>query len=877
MKFEFGKKEKGVPAMQFRLDDAMVLLSLCMLAITIFYFETLAFGAISFIAIFLFRQKFRMKRFWPIIVGFPLLTLMSTYYHYDVQYFIFIIGLFITAYSFSITNRIKMEYAFMAAFLIAGIVTHVQAATISDLLHAFDPWWHWRWIDIIDTTAALPQHDYLTYPAKGGLDMTRGLFLYHVAVAGVSKLLLFYSAYEVTLLFSGVIAAFTVMVLFIGLVRLFEEEFPYNYIMAFFASFMLMMSPVFAMKAISGNAEEDAIGMLFLLSAMFLFIFSIKFKEQRYAWLSSLSFFILALTWGGFMYGVIVCGIFTVLYSLIQRFINKDCLTHVKYFVIATFPGVFLTGLLLHPTGALPEFVRPSTMVLIPWGLAVLLGTIIAYTANKQDRRLQISLGVVSVLAIIFLATFGPMNAISYVNDVFIKGARAETLVRQTIAEQGMTAADLPKFFRGTYNYFGMALYLTPISIALLGYYVFRKQSIGALFLLVWSIPMFYAAMNKTVFLFLASVPIISLGAAIALYSIGRREDLDSMRIIGTMLIIISVPLYMPLWDTATTGLNANNETVVIRDTDFNKFVGGRVFRQGPSGGIIEWSPAIQWFEDMTQPNQAVLTWWDYGHWLTSISKRPVLIDNLQADSYEIQDVAQFFTNKTTEAEAFEIVEKYQAMYLDRNMSLDHVAIDFTLIGKSQALHYIASGTVDPPTPGRRNQLSGCGLNPRISRIEPTLMPQTEGFRRESVLVFECTQSPDFWGAISFHIDSDTNEMISIGVQEFYLNNDNSVYPGPEIPWEIWQKNEDASLVGLHSFNEIIMQALQNSRTNTLKSFIYVPGAYNDYMLTKLYFAPHLQEYRALGLYNREVVPLEHFTLVQDVGYGYVRIYEITY
>jgi hypothetical protein len=439
------------------------------------------------------------------------------------------------------------------------------------------------------------------------------------------------------------------------------------------------------------------------------------------------------------------------------------------------------------------------------------------------------------------------------------------------------------------YKRYGVALLYGLIMIIALPIYTAttKKGYAGAIFLLTWSIPMMWGAFNKSAWIFASGAAVTALGATVGLFAAAKKADLDGLRVVGTIMAVFIPVFYVPMFGI----------------TGYSNFVGYGVMHMGPTADIYYWEPQLEWHRDNTKAGDAVLTWWDYGHWLTAVSHRPVLIDNLQADYYEIQDVARFFMNKTSEEDAFKIVKAYNQAYKDKakgyggdfkykdqEWGLNYAAIDWTMIGKGSALHYIATGDIENVTPGSWKNYMQCWFEAGQSQIDEKLEVNSKdgSLSKMRHLTFNCQDQI----LIVFDIADDSIKDINVvtGYQT-------------TLPWSSWSKGTDASLLGVEpligmnsertpsilycamNWNKLPERSI--CRLPQFHTLVYVPQEFNDFMMTRLYLGKYLDEYKAFGLYNREVKPLVHFREVPDYdgdgtpdgefSYGFVRSYEISY
>jgi len=256
-----------------------------------------------------------------------------------------------------------------------------------------------------------------------------------------------------------------------------------------------------------------------------------------------------------------------------------------------------------------------------------------------------------------------------------------------------------------------------------------------------------------------------------------------------------------------------------------------------------------------------------------------VLIDNLQYDHWEIQDVAEFFMEVQTEEEGFEILREYQEKYrgepftdlYDGGVDLKYVAIDWTMIGKSGAMHFIASGNLTTQEDGDYGAYTICSFAPQFSQLEGRLVSQDGSFEQERILIFACSGNRDNVGGVALYMRSDS---VRAEVVDGH---------GQRVPWETWSKSKDASLMGVKSFNEVIGASIQyadsiNRIPPTYRTIVYASGEFENYMLARLYFGETIDSFKSAGLADVEWGPeMKHFVPDRSFEEGYVKTWRIVY
>ncbi|MFH1788847.1 MAG: STT3 domain-containing protein [Candidatus Altiarchaeota archaeon] len=856
------------------------------------------------------------------LLGIPLLIFIVTLFIFysntyaqsgvvarDYTMFALAASFFLLFYTLSTHNILGFDTGVITALFLSTMLLHVIPA-YSPYLAALDPYFYLKLSESTMTTGFLPDHEYSVYPLvrgiqgntpdmEPGIDYARSAFFLPIYLSYAASINSFLglTLYDTAIIYPALFSALTVVLIYLLVAELFSDSAPYNRIAAFIAAFILMVSPAYAAKATATNCEDDTLGMFIMVASLLFFVAAFKRKEMKYVYLAGLSFFLLRISWSGYLYTVLILGIFSILYS-IARFLNKkDCFNHITYLLACIIPS-FLTPLILHARGDFPHLrdFFPYDVNLVVLGGMVFTGALLEFIQYRTQKKKgdepapegnmldgvnawvransNVLLALVVVLAIVGIMFIG-VEKVTGVIESTLESRKQDDVIKKTISEQHPLAASIGEYLAVGPQKFSIlflyALLMTPVLL----YRGFSKADFPSLFVLALGLPMLYGVYFKSQYIFIASLSITIMGSTVGVYSIAKRKDFESLRIVGLLLVLVVPFITVPFFGTKTY----SNSIAMIP------------MHMGPSGDRYYWDPALTWLRHYTQPNDAVLTWWDYGHWITSESQRPVLIDNLQADPWQIQDVARFFVNKTTEEEAMETFRAYQDQYkkvtqiYPEGVDLRYVVIDWTMIGKGSALHFIATGNIDTKADGDFRNYAICGFYPQASDTTPRIMSDEDGNmflgRR---IIFACS---GYVPGIEFLIREDT-ELAEINVILNY---------GQKVPWKSWIEHNDASILGVQPLYQIISLAIQNPTAQLMpqfRSIIYVPDEFSDFMMTRLYLSDHIdtvynegfctqeankksigcRTYLSEGLYNREYTPLKNFRLVQDFSNGYVRAYE---
>jgi len=938
---------------------------------TVFTIIFLILTILSSYFVYMYFKK--VKNYY--LAGVPVLIFNETIFSFngmnsaswmagDFNVFGVVIGIYLLFYVLSLHKFLSKEFAAVLAIVISVFLFHLIPATNPYLTtgDAFDSHWHYKIVNNTYTTEHVMEYDTLVYPKPevivpgystapedqlnipGGLDYSTSFFLHAVFMASNAKILspLGINQYDVAMIFGGLMAGFTVILMYLFVRQIFSSYAPYNKLAGLIAAFGLGFNYLYGTRAIAGSDEASEMGLMLMLATLYTVFKAIETKSLKWTLIAGITFFFWSISWGGYAaYGFYAIGLFGVLYSLVKILNKENAFSHVPYIIIPMF-FTFFNGLILHAHNTFPSFNISHTAIIVFGSVIVVslilemlrlylaksniikvaeeyelsqkragkIETINLFIENTLSRLPKNVLGAISIGTIVIgvILTF----VLPQIHDPILDAltVSAKGIVYKTIAEQ---------IGRGDFSYYGilfiyglviipllsyliagkqgkLSLYtIVPIGVAIFVHYLIIVRMSESLFSLLsgvnpWLIFLIFAFLDFVVILILTlkfypdkgrasaliililaisglwayyNVPqrgfdsvlgVIMLGASIGLIAGINKNDINGMRIIGTIAVIIIpffvfpyvynisytttsasgqpvtnilLPYFSPFWHSSTTMLHQDSDLSI-------------------GSGINWWMPGLQWLKENTNKQDIILTWWDYGHWITPISERPVLIDNLQAVHWQLQEVARFFTFYQTEDEAMKIMKEYP--------NIKYIVLDYTLIGKNHALRFIGQGNLskekdkeyekwlsNPENPNR-NALGVCQFGQKIDVFEES---STGGNEEVSKLYFYCgyppnkTQRLDYIGIIEFDIAKRVVDINAPDKSQIYvkkirvwgltdkerMGSDGNMYPilTEEMSWDEWKKNHNGSLLGIQSFGDVIMCVMRDNVSGTVCG-AYVQG-----------------------------------------------------
>jgi dolichyl-phosphooligosaccharide-protein glycotransferase len=434
-------------------------------------------------------------------------------------------------------------------------------------------------------------------------------------------------------------------------------------------------------------------------------------KSLAFAGASGFFFALMIYTW----IGAPIFVSFIVLYAFIQT--TKDLKAGKKsdYLLICTATSVLATLLFTIPLSAWS--VRPglemSAMYLswfqVFYVLAMLAGTLILWGFSSQISKKDLDWKYYpAILILVFgagLLSLRVFSAESYnfiiegINYFLGKGEYLGTISEALplfLNEQGKLS------FSAVLGSLGLCLATAMGGFFLLGLeWKGEKAKPEGVFFLLWSLFFAYLAFSQRRFTYLLAVNVSILTAYflwVLLESLNFETEVRKLVKSGSVTGKNAIPALKTGKETkpkTKSKLKINNPSSSKKNSqpDYFKIVSSMVLLGfvfipciwaglafAGNDGLIDpgWKDSLTWLEASSPktsyylepsetPEYGILSWWDYGNWITYLAKRPVVSNNFQTG---IQDSSLFFTTDS-EKKANEIMEKLKVKYViaDKQMA----------------------------------------------------------------------------------------------------------------------------------------------------------------------------------------------------------------
>ena len=575
---------------------------------------------------------------------------------------------------FKIRNfNFKLKHLLIIGVLILSFSTSLmlrsQVLDYGHELHEFDPFFNFRATEFLVNNGLVEYYDWHDvkswYPNGRDISATSQVMLHVTAATTYQIFGGNMELYDFTILFPGVVGALTAIIIF-ALVRVIGGTTA-----GLFASLLFAISVPIIIRGFMGWFKSEPLGLFYGLFGLYLFLSGIKSDNKKITVSKLIGGGILMAfglaSWGGIQFFMIPIGIF--IFTL--PFLRKDL-----GFLIWSIP-VFVVSLLL----TIMVFDRPGVdFVLGLGGISLILPTVFLimcsfiqkFTTSKNHIRNFLILLLTIILIGSFVIIFNTENQfLQYPSYRYLNAINpfltTTNLLIDSVAEHSTTTIyysfsihSILMIFAGL----GSWIIFNKIKFAsskdfpkhLIEFWIiFNKIKFASskdfpkdlmVFVLIFGLVGAYvgsAFVRLELFTSLSIIFLSSIGLSIITKEILNckkqlhpiRNKIIKFSYVGGILILIIIPFLFP----------ASN-WISILDTPAVILNGGSTYNVATN----DWIESLEWIKLNTPSDSIILSWWDYGYWITTMSERTTLVDNATIDSKQIQKVANILLSPPDDA-----------------------------------------------------------------------------------------------------------------------------------------------------------------------------------------------------------------------------------
>ncbi|KAI9998391.1 hypothetical protein PInf_002778 [Phytophthora infestans] len=590
-------------------------------------------------------------------------------------------------------------HVLLAICVLSFAIRLFPVVTWGSVIHEFDPQFNFR------VTKFLAQHgvyellDWFDNRAWYPLGRIVGTTVYPglmAGAAGLQWLLTLVLRFPISIRDACVFLAPVFAALACVAQFLLTHEVTDNTTTALLSAMLLSVSPAYISRSTAGSFDNEGIAIFLLIFTFYLWVKAIKTGAMLWAALTAVSYFGMALSWGGYVFILNILPIHVLALLVSGHYSPKVYVAYSTFYPLATLGAMqvpfigFNAVLKGENAGSHGVFALLQAYAFMQW-----LSTQIPRDQFKVLLRTCVSVGVAIVGSGLLLALL--LGKLQW-------SGRSLTLLDPTYASKyipiiASVGEHQPTVWSAFYFSLGPAMLFIPLGV----FYSFQRLDAAFLFMIIYSTFAFYFS-GIMVRLLLTLAP-----AACYLSAVGAS---------GFMHKIVEVTRRDPVEAEKSEGTETNNagdesmrRTGDEEEEDSTKSHAGDILsalaaklrfqpddgekQRAPRGlqllvlacGVLhiiharhssniakkvysstslvfekmnmttkekdlhdDYREAFAWLRQNTPDDAKILSWWDYGYQITTLANRTVLVDNNTWNNTHIATVGRVLTSREDDA-----------------------------------------------------------------------------------------------------------------------------------------------------------------------------------------------------------------------------------
>jgi dolichyl-diphosphooligosaccharide--protein glycosyltransferase len=551
-------------------------------------------------------------------------------------------------------------------------------------LSEFDPHIHYRltkyivdngffsWTNWIDPMSWYPQGYNIPSAILPGLASTAAIFYsvanaLNLAPAPILSSEIYHPLtadpiFNFCIIFPVIMAVLTVIVIYFVGKEIGGKE------VGLFSAFFLALSSPYISRTSLGFFDDETVGIFGILLFIFFFLRSIDTQRPlkttlTYAIAGGLSLGYLFASWGAARYPLGIVLVFVFVLLLLRRYSTRLFLSYSTTFAVALLLAINVPKLGL-------SFLTEPTVLAVAAMFLILFTYEIAKRINNSRNKMMFILGFWTLIILLFigLASFNLIGELGekFIHTIFPSERLGESVIQQLVQS---VQEHRPTTWGSFYYDLGIGVLFIPIGL----FFVIQNPTNRNIFLAVFGLTSIYFA-GSMARLSLLMAPAVSILWALALVQlvkpfvtilqskqkISRRKMRFRSRVgkefsaafIVLMFLLLSVNFVFPTTNSSYSRVieRANSPTTIAASS------------LPIRAQVTDWLDTLNWMRGNLPNDAVVLSWWDYGYWITTIANKTTLADNGTVNSTQIGKIGEFFMSNETDA--MKIAEQYDVTHV---------------------------------------------------------------------------------------------------------------------------------------------------------------------------------------------------------------------
>ncbi|MFX1258002.1 MAG: STT3 domain-containing protein [Promethearchaeota archaeon] len=528
------------------------------------------------------------------------------------------------------------------------------------LIKAFDPWiqyYNAKYLAENGVYEYFHWHDEKSWYPEGmdrsslrpGLTFTVVIIYWILRFLGIPVTL-----YEVCFYFPAFMGGLTVLAAyFLG-----KEILDRN--CGLFTAFFLALNTGHMMRTMAGFFDNETIGVFATLMTFLFFLKTIHTGKFTYSIIGGIFLGYLSLSWGGFQYVFLILPLVVLISVLLKKY-NEN--------ILIAYAGVQGTGLLIFALYI--EFNHNKFFTDLSLG-GVFLFTFVLLLFHliyiKRHSAPRFYNGLLNFIRWALIPTVIVVAIIIWIEPELIPlglGKRLTSVLSPLLRDKLHIVASVAEHSPSAWSIFYwntlIPLLLLPLGI----FFCFKRLNTADILLMVFLLTLFYltGSMIRIILLFAPAACLMGaygLVNILKIYgtfigerrlSVSRKRKRQLKRIVGNSEVFAVYALI---------GFLCVAQVFHAADLSINQLSYSQIVT---AGEYHDWEETLIWMQNNLQGTDVVVSWWDYGYWLTPIGNVTTVNDNATHDSKKIGLTGMAFM-QTNEIYSAKILRELEADYV---------------------------------------------------------------------------------------------------------------------------------------------------------------------------------------------------------------------
>jgi len=451
------------------------------------------------------------------------------------------------------------------------------------------------------------------FTIRPGLPFATAIFYFILQFFGVQVTL-----YEVAFFWPAIMGGVTILAIFYLGKEILDSR------CGLLAAFFLAFSPGHIQRTVAGFFDNETIGVFAVLMMFLFFIRSVKTDKMYNSIIAGIFLGILALTWGALTFGFLLLPLACLIMILVGKYSGRLLISYIG--TIGTGTLIFM----MNPTFT-PMNVLNSMDIAIPvLFLFFMIGYHILHVQKTANPKVyKIIWNIIRWGTIPALVVFGVIFWVAPQVLPFGLSSRIESILNPSIREAVNLVASVGEQKPSPWSVFYyntlIPVILTPLGV----FFAIKRNHEEDILMLVFTLTLLYFTGSMIRIILLLSPALSLIGAYGLTYvlkffgSLMKKEQTIIRRrkrqIRKTLSAAEGVVVFALVGFMFFAQIN-HATTISIEQMSYSELVA--------VNQLHDWEESLSFFRENLSSSTVIVSWWDYGYWLTVLGNVTSVNDN---------------------------------------------------------------------------------------------------------------------------------------------------------------------------------------------------------------------------------------------------------